>query len=165
MASETSGVNVKEVIERADQIYHDNKLKQAYDYLSQYKETDHCDVQWRLARLCYHTGRYQTESEEETKQFAQDGLIHAERAILLDNSNYSAFQVRIGHALVCPARSPKRAIYWPCTPHPYPLPCNRVSPPVPQWMGIMIDWESEYAGYKKKIEKSYEIRDHFRVSR
>ena len=28
----------------------------------------------------------------------------------------------------------------------------------------MIDWETEYAGYKKKIEKSYEIKEHFKVS-
>ena len=101
MATEASGVNVKEVIERADQLYHDNKLRQAYDYLNQYKDIDDCDVQWRLARLCYHTGNYQAANEEEKKQFALQGLMHAERSISLDSSNYAAFQVRTAHTLVC----------------------------------------------------------------
>lgn len=33
-----------------------------------------------------------------------------------------------------------------------------------RWAGILLSWSSEHEGYKKKIEKSFEIRDHFLVS-
>lgn len=32
-----------------------------------------------------------------------------------------------------------------------------------KWMGILISWSSEFEGYKRKIERSFEIRDHFVV--
>lgn len=33
-----------------------------------------------------------------------------------------------------------------------------------KWKGILISWSSEFEGYKRKIERSFEIRDHFVVS-
>jgi tetratricopeptide (TPR) repeat protein len=30
-----------------------------------------------------------------------------------------------------------------------------------RWKGILLNWSTEFDGYKKKIEKSYEIRDNF----
>ena len=33
-----------------------------------------------------------------------------------------------------------------------------------KWMGIVLSWASDFQGYKKKIERSYDIRDHFLVS-
>lgn len=30
-----------------------------------------------------------------------------------------------------------------------------------KWTGILISWSSEFQGYKRKIERSYEIKDHF----
>lgn len=33
-----------------------------------------------------------------------------------------------------------------------------------RWAGILLSWSSEHEGYKKKIEKSFEIRNHFLVS-
>ena len=32
-----------------------------------------------------------------------------------------------------------------------------------KWTGILISWSSEFQGYKRKIERSYEIKDHFLV--
>ena len=32
-----------------------------------------------------------------------------------------------------------------------------------KWAGILISWSSEFQGYKRKIERSYEIKDHFLV--
>ena len=32
-----------------------------------------------------------------------------------------------------------------------------------KWIGIILSWSSEFEGYKKKIERSYDIRDHFLV--
>ena len=32
-----------------------------------------------------------------------------------------------------------------------------------KWMGIVLSWASDFQGYKKKIERSYDIRDHFLV--
>ena len=94
MATEASGVNVKEVTERADQLYRENKWRKAYEYLNQYKDIDDAGVQWRLARLCYLVSEHHADSQEEAKQIAQEGLIHAERSIQLDNSSPQAFRVR-----------------------------------------------------------------------
>ena len=33
-----------------------------------------------------------------------------------------------------------------------------------KWAGILISWSSEFQGYKRKIERSFEIKDHFLVS-
>ena len=33
-----------------------------------------------------------------------------------------------------------------------------------KWMGIIISWSSEFLGTKRKIERSYDIRDCFVVS-
>ncbi len=33
-----------------------------------------------------------------------------------------------------------------------------------KWMGILLSWSSEFQGYKKKIERSFDIRDHFLAS-
>ena len=33
-----------------------------------------------------------------------------------------------------------------------------------RWAGILLSWSSEFEGYKKKIEKSFEIKEHFLVS-
>lgn len=34
-----------------------------------------------------------------------------------------------------------------------------------KWMGIVLSWASDFEGYRKKIEQSFEIRDHFLVGR
>ena len=94
MAKEASGVNVQEIIEKADQLYHENKMREAYEYLHQYKDVDHADVHWRLARLCYHIANYYTDNTAQAKQFAQEGLSHAERSLQLDSNNAFAFRVR-----------------------------------------------------------------------
>lgn len=33
-----------------------------------------------------------------------------------------------------------------------------------KWMGIVVSWSSEFLGTRRKIERSFDIRDHFRVS-
>jgi hypothetical protein len=33
-----------------------------------------------------------------------------------------------------------------------------------KWVGILLSWSSEFQGYKKKIERSYEIKARFLVS-
>ena len=33
-----------------------------------------------------------------------------------------------------------------------------------KWMGIVLSWSSDFEGYKKKIERSFDIRDCFLVS-
>lgn len=34
-----------------------------------------------------------------------------------------------------------------------------------KWMGIIISWSSEFHGTRRKIERSFDVRDHFEVSR
>ena len=33
-----------------------------------------------------------------------------------------------------------------------------------QWKGVLLNWSMEFEGYKRKIEKSFEIRENFDVS-
>ena len=33
-----------------------------------------------------------------------------------------------------------------------------------KWMGIIISWSSEFQGTRRKIERSYDIRNHFQVT-
>ena len=32
-----------------------------------------------------------------------------------------------------------------------------------KWSGIIISWSSEFAGTRRKIERSFDVRDHFQV--
>lgn len=80
---------------------------------------------WRLARLCYKTGKYQSEDKEASKRLAEQGWGYIERALALGGDKHNS--------------------------------CQR-------WAGILLSWSSEFEGTKKKIEKSFEIRDHFLVS-
>ena len=34
-----------------------------------------------------------------------------------------------------------------------------------KWMGIVLSWASDFEGYRRKIERSFDIRDHFLVGR
>ena len=79
---------------------------------------------WRLARLCYKAGKYQTEEQEEKKRLAAEGWAYIERALAIGGDRHNG--------------------------------CRR-------WAGILLSWSSEFEGVKKKIEKSFEIRDHFLV--
>lgn len=33
-----------------------------------------------------------------------------------------------------------------------------------KWMGVIISWSSEFQGTKRKIERSFDIQEHFIVS-
>ena len=79
---------------------------------------------WRLARLCYKAGKYQTEVQEEKKRLAGEGWSYIERALAAGGDRHNG--------------------------------CRR-------WAGILLSWSSEFEGIKKKIEKGFEIRDHFLV--
>ena len=80
---------------------------------------------WRLVRLCYKTGKYQTSDQQESKRLAVRSWAYIERAMALGGDKHSS--------------------------------CRR-------WAGILLSWTSEFEGYKKQIEKSFEIKDHFKVS-
>ena len=84
----------------------------------------HIQVLWRLARLCYKTGKYHTADKEESQRLAEQGWRYVERALALGGDRHNS--------------------------------CQR-------WAGILLSWSSEFEGTKKKIEKSFEIRDHFVV--
>lgn len=79
---------------------------------------------WRLARLCYKVGQYQTQEQEKKKKLAQQGWGYIEKCLSLGGDKHNG--------------------------------CQR-------WAGILLSWSSEFEGIKKKIEKSFEIRDHFLV--
>ena len=82
-------------------------------------------VLWRLARLCYKAGKYQTSEQEERESLARQGWSYIERALALGGDRHNSTR---------------------------------------RWAGILLSWWSEFEGTKKKIEKSFEIRDHFVVS-
>lgn len=82
-------------------------------------------ILWRLARLCYKAGKYQTQDQEEKKRLAGEGWGYIERALAIGGDRHNG--------------------------------CRR-------WAGILLSWSSEFEGIKKKIEKSFEIKNHFLVS-
>ena len=83
-------------------------------------------ILWRLARLCYKTGKYHSQSQEESKQLSEQGWSYIERAMAIGGDKHGSSQ---------------------------------------RWAGILLTWTSEFEGTKKKIEKGFEIRDHFMVSK
>ena len=165
---------VSELVSRADALYQENKIRDCLQYLKQYEHLDEVEVTkplmlnsyisslwnivctycysllfyaplspfislslslslsffylsqvlWRLARLCYKMGKYNTEAQEEKKRLAGQGWGYIERALGLGGDRNNG--------------------------------CRR-------WAGILLSWSSEFEGIKKKIEKSFEIRDHFLV--
>jgi tetratricopeptide (TPR) repeat protein len=122
MADCTTQPLVSEIVARADELYEANQMREGLSYLKQYAHLDEVEVLWRLARLCYKAGKYQTEVQEEKKRLAGEGWSYIERALAAGGDRHNG--------------------------------CRR-------WAGILLSWSSEFEGIKKKIEKGFEIRDHF----
>jgi tetratricopeptide (TPR) repeat protein len=120
--ADTAQPAVSEIVSRADELYDSNRMREGLTYVTQYAHLDEVEVLWRLARLCYKTGKYHTADKEESKRLAEQGWGYVERALALGGDKHNA--------------------------------CQR-------WAGILLSWSSEFEGTKKKIEKSFEIRDHF----
>lgn len=86
-------VNVDEVIKKADDLYSKDDLKNAYQYLREYKDVENVDLQWRIARLCYHVSKYYTDNKTTAKEIAEEGLAAAEQAIKIDPKSAFGYKV------------------------------------------------------------------------
>ena len=85
--------SVADIVKRTDELDSANKLREAYEYISQYAHIDDVEIHNRVARECYYVSKYYAKDNNEAKSLANEGLKHAEMATKLDPNNYRAFRV------------------------------------------------------------------------
>lgn len=91
--AKTTPTDVADVIRQADMFLEENKIREAFDLLQTKKDVEHVGIQWRLARICYRLGKYHTSDKAHSKELADIGLAHADKAIALDANNFPAYRV------------------------------------------------------------------------
>ena len=87
--------SVEEIGRHIDQLYHEDKMREAYDYIMQYAHIEDVEVQWRVARQCYNVSKYYAVNNTEAEKIAREGLHHAELTVKLEPNNYRGHRVRV----------------------------------------------------------------------
>ncbi len=79
-----------DTMKQVDELYMQNKLKEAYDLCLPHRDTDNVTVQWKFARLCYRMGKMDSSN---SKQHADDAMQHIDRAVAIDPNCFDAQKV------------------------------------------------------------------------
>ena len=82
-----------DIIKEMDQLYEQNKVREAYEFLLPHKDTEDFAVQWKFARLCYRMGRM--DGSHQPKQFGIEALEHINRAIALNQDSFDVHMVSV----------------------------------------------------------------------
>ena len=89
----TEGPAMEDTLKQVDDLYLQNKMKEAYDLLVPHQNVENVDVQWKFARLCYRMGKM--EGSANAKKFADDAMQHIDRAVAIDSECFNAQKVSI----------------------------------------------------------------------
>ena len=172
------------IVQHADKLYEDRKWHEALEYLEQYGETEELDLLWRLMRINYRVGKHITPDRKAAERMAARGMELSERALKISDKHFLCQKVRTAVSLA--GQTLTRGDIWPARLHRslqaelvqesgsrdqvYSRICNvRESalptyPRITQWTAVVLSWYAELQGQKKRIEKSFEVRDHLLVS-
>ena len=85
--------DVESICKHVDQLYKENKWREALDYLQQFSDTEDSELLWRLIRLNNRIGRQGTSDRNEAKKFAEAANHFSEKALALHESNFQCIKV------------------------------------------------------------------------
>lgn len=91
-AKPSGGVNIPEIIAKVDDLYTNNKMREAYDVLLPYKDNEDSEIQWRFARICYNVGKHYEPNKTKAKELATIAMEHIDRSIKLNGSCFHAYK-------------------------------------------------------------------------
>ncbi|CAI8015560.1 Regulator of microtubule dynamics protein 1 [Geodia barretti] len=138
MADCTTQPLVSEIVARADELYEANQMREGLSYLKQYAHLDEVEVTLLALDYAYNhplsVGVMATGAALLQGREVPDGVQEEKKRLAGEGWSY------IERALAAGGDRHNG--------------CRR-------WAGILLSWSSEFEGIKKKIEKGFEIRDHF----
>lgn len=85
--------DVSEITKHADKLFEQNKAKDLYNYLMQYKDMQLPEIQWRCSRACYKLSILPGIDKNEAKDLAYDSLAFAEHTLELDKDSFEGHKV------------------------------------------------------------------------
>lgn len=148
------------IVQHADKLYEERKWHEALEYLEQYADTKELDLLWRLMRINYRVGKHITADRRAAERMAARGMELSERALKISDKHFLCQKVHgILQAKLPPCEAAGGAVENGM--------CGSVLPTcalITQWTAIVLSWYAELQGQKKRIEKSFEVRDHLLVS-
>lgn len=74
-------MDTKEICAKADELQHDDKWREAYDVLKEFKDSEDAEIMWRLIRSYYRVGKFLTAGKAEKMCMAETGNATVERAV------------------------------------------------------------------------------------
>ena len=81
----------RSVIEKADQLYKENKMTELYKFLLEYSDSNNADVVWRLARATCDKAKLSDKAEK--KKLMYEAFELAKKALALDENNSACHKV------------------------------------------------------------------------
>ncbi|XP_064641746.1 regulator of microtubule dynamics protein 1-like [Lineus longissimus] len=76
------------VIDKADELYSENKMDELYALLIQHATCENAEALWRLARAAYEQGQHAKDSEKK-KKFMYEAYQHILKAMTVDDKNFA----------------------------------------------------------------------------
>ena len=91
---------------KADDLYDNNELQKAYDLLMKYKESQKCEVEWRLAKV-KRMMAVENKNPPKKKELIYEAFDHAKLALSLDEKNFAVHKVgcALQNYCLCSCRS------------------------------------------------------------
>ena len=83
-----AGVDMHAVLQRTEQLYHENKFREAFEILEKYRESDDPDVLWQVVRIYYRIGKHETPDQTEAKKIADTAMEIAEKALKINDKHF-----------------------------------------------------------------------------
>ena len=84
--------DVESICKHADQLFTDNKWREALDYLQQFSDTEDSELLWRLIRMNYRIGK-KSSNRIEAKKFAEIATKLSEKAMALHENDFQCIKV------------------------------------------------------------------------
>ena len=84
--------DVESICKHADQLFTDNKWREALDYLQQFSDTEDSELLWRLIRMNYRIGK-KSSNRIEAKKFAEIATKLSDKAMALHENDFHCIKV------------------------------------------------------------------------
>ena len=85
--------DISEITKHADQLYDDNKMRELYNYMMQFKHIQLAEIQWRCSRACFKLSIIPSTDKNEARELAHSCFDFAQKAVELDNDNWQCHKV------------------------------------------------------------------------
>nr|XP_033789159.1 regulator of microtubule dynamics protein 1 [Geotrypetes seraphini] len=78
-----------QILDKADYLYEAGETEKLYHFLQEYKESDHVEILWRLARASHDVAMLSTTPKVDKKRLTYEALDFAQKALSTDTEHFA----------------------------------------------------------------------------